>query len=309
MRPSIEYLRRRITAHCLNSRTETAVPGLSLMRADAPTMPVQSVHQPTFCLIAQGSKQVVLGQRLFAYDARHYLITTVELPITGGVTQASADRPYLALTLALDPTRIAALLLDSPDALRDPGTMPGLAVSTVTDALLDPVARLVGLLDRPDDIPVLAPLIEREILYRLLQGEQGATLRQAARADSRLSQVSRAIAWIRDHYAEPFSIGDLAAETGMSPSSFHRHFKAVTMMSPLQFRTRIRLQAARHMLLADGQDAAGVGFVVGYDSPSQFSREYRRMFGIPPARDAARLRGPESDRATESDAGRLAYAQ
>jgi AraC-like DNA-binding protein len=293
MLQSIETLRRHIDRHCTTGRVDTVVPGLSLTRADAPTLPVNCVYQPTLCLIVQGSKQVVLGDRIFAYDARNYLVATVDLPVTGGVTQATPEHPYLALSLTLDSARIAALLLDAPAMLGDTGPAAGLAVSTVTDTLLDPVARLVGLLDQPDDVPVLAPLIEQEILYRLLQGDQGAILRQVARADSYLSHVRRAIAWIRAHYAEPFSIGDLAAETGMSASSFHRHFKAVTMMSPLQYRTRIRLQEARRILLADGQDAAGVGFVVGYDSPSQFSREYRRMFGVPPARDAARLRRTE----------------
>ncbi|ACI50561.1 transcriptional regulator, AraC family [Gluconacetobacter diazotrophicus PA1 5] len=301
MRQSIEALRHHIDRHCKAGRVETVVPGLSLMRADAPTLPVSCVYQPTLCLIVQGSKQVVLGDRIFAYDARNYLIATVDLPVTGGVTQATPDYPYLALSLALDPSRIAALLLDVPAVLAETRPAAGLAVSTVTDTLLDPVARLVGLLDRPEDIPVLAPLFEQEILYRLLQGDQGGILRQVARADSYLSHVRRAVAWIRDHYAEPFSIGDLAAQTGMSASSFHRHFKAVTMMSPLQYRTRIRLQEARRMLLADGQDAAGIGFVVGYDSPSQFSREYRRMFGVPPARDAARLRR------TDGEARGLAY--
>jgi len=274
-----EILRDTIARHARGTRTATLIPGLELFRAQTPTMPIDCVYEPRLCIIVQGCKQVLLGKQIFEYDAKKFLIATVDLPVVGGVTEASPEYPYLSLSLSLDPARIAALLLEISTAPSGHGDPVGLVVSTLTDELLDPVGRLIALLDHPEDIPVLAPLIERELLYRLLQGEQGSLLRQIALADSYLSQIRRAVAWIRAHFAESFDIGKVAKIAGMSPSSFHRHFRAVTMMSPIQYRTRIRLQEARRRLMA-----------VGYDSPSQFSREYRRMFGVPPARDAARIR-------------------
>jgi transcriptional regulator GlxA family with amidase domain len=204
--------------------------------------------------------------------------------------QASATEPFLGLGLRLKPDAIAALLLET-GAPRKPKTEPpGIAVSDLTDDLIDPVVRLLRLLDRPEDIPVLAPAIEREILWRLINGEQGAMMRQLGLADSRMAQIGRAIRWLRDHYAETIRIEELARVAGMSLTSFHRHFLGVTSLSPLQFQKQIRLQEARSRLLLSSQDVAAIGFAVGYESPSQFSREYRRLFGAPPGQDGERLR-------------------
>ena len=293
----IDDLRDLIARHCAARRWASPIPRLTLLRSDAPTMPIGTIYQPVLCIIAQGRKTVMLGQQVFEYDAAKYLIASVDLPVTGAVSEATAARPYLALSLVLDQTALASMLLDIGEGRREAAPCAGLAVTSVTADLLDPVLRLVRLLDRPRDIAMLAPLAEREILYRLLLGDQGAVLRQIALSDSRLSCVSRAIARIRSHFAEPCRIEALAEIAGMSPSSFHRHFKAVTTMSPLQYQKQVRLQEARRLLLAQRSDAAGIGFSVGYESASQFSRDYSRLFGCPPARDAARLRvlsGPEA---------------
>lgn len=292
MDKTLLQLRNTINRHCVEPITRSVVPGLLLFRADAPTTPTDVVYEPRFCVIAQGSKQVMLCDKEFDYDASKYLVTAVDLPVTGRITQASPDKPYLALCLSLDPALIADLLLEMKDAFPSHGAAcPScMTISTLTHEILGAVARLVDLLEHPEDIPILQPLILRELLYRLLHGPQGYVLRQIATAGSNLSQLNRAIGWIRTHYAEAFDIASVAKISGMSPSSFHRHFRAATMMSPLQYRTRLRLQEARRRLLSATVDAAEAGFAVGYDSPSQFSREYRRMFGVPPAKDVQRIR-------------------
>jgi AraC-like DNA-binding protein len=206
------------------------------------------------------------------------------------VVEASADDPYLCLKLDLDVAVLGELLLAHDDRVPRSDHAASIAVGDVDPAMLDTALRLLRLLDAPDDLPALAPLIERELLYRLLTGSRGAMLRHIATADTRLHQVSRAVAWIKDHYAGAFSIDHLAGLAGMSASSFHAHFKSVTRFSPLQYRTRLRLLEARRLMVSDAIDAASAGFQVGYDSPSQFSRDYARAFGMPPLRDAARLR-------------------
>ena len=279
-----------IRRHCEPGRWQTAVPRMTLIRSDLTTSAIPTTYAPVFCIIVQGRKRVILGERLLEYDAAKYLVVSVDLPVTGQICDATSATPYLAFSLRLEPAMLASLLLDMPGRGEDAKGVPGLAVSTLTADLIDPVLRLLRLLDRPQDIAMLAPLVEREILYRLLEGEQGAMLRQIALADSRLSQVSRAIEWIKRHYAEPFRIQTVADLAHMSPSSLHRHFKAVTAMSPLQFQKQIRLQEARRLMLVNRADAASIGFSVGYESTSQFTREYSRLFGAPPARVAARLR-------------------
>ncbi len=284
-----------VARHCHAAQHDTPVPGLTLFRADARGPQVNTMYRPTLCVVAQGRKQVVLGERLFEYDASHYMVVTVDLPVTGCIVEADERRPYLALSIDLDPLCVADLLLAQPPpaaAVDRPDT--AMATSPLGHDLLDPVARLLRLLDRPGDAAVLAPLIRRELHYRLLQGEQGGLLRQAAVAGSHLAQIGRTADWIRAHFAEPLEVKVLARQAGMSVTSFHRHFKSVTMMSPLQYRTRIRLQEARRLMLMNIGDAGRIGFGVGYESPSQFSRDYRRMFGMPPAADAARLRRLDS---------------
>jgi AraC-like DNA-binding protein len=283
-------LRTLIARHANGADMATALPGLVLASIDAPTQPVHHLYEPVFAVVAQGTKRAVLGEKLFEYRAGQYLLVSVDLPITGHVAEASVAAPFLAAGLMLKPAAIASLLLEAAAGVAA-GNTAGLGVSELTHELLDPLVRLLRLLDHPRDAAVLAPMAEREILWRLLCGEQGAMLRQIGLADSRLSQVSHAIGWIRKHYAEPLRIDHLASLAAMSTSSLHRHFRAVTSMSPLQYQKQIRLQEARARLLAESGDVAAIGFGVGYDSPSQFSREYSRLFGVPPGRDGERLRG------------------
>jgi AraC-like DNA-binding protein len=268
----------------------TAIPGLHVAAASVTTEPINHVYEPVFGLVAQGAKSIVLGDKVFDYGAGQYLVVSVDLPITGHINVASEREPFLCMGLTLRPATIATLLLQTAASDRSAVDTPGMGVSKAPGELLDAVVRLLRLLDHPRDAPVLAPLVEREILWRLLRGEQGAMLRQIGFADSRLSQISHAIRWIRANYAEMLRIEDLAQMAAMSVSSFHRHFRAVTSMSPIQYQKQIRLQEARARLLTQSEDVAAVGFAVGYDSPSQFSREYSRVYGAPPGRDAARLR-------------------
>jgi len=290
MEPLAE-LRTLIARHAHGVEMATALPGLMLASIDGPTQPIHHLYEPVFAVVAQGAKRAVLGEKLIDYRAGQYLLVSVDLPITGHVAEASAEAPFLAAGLMLKPAAIASLLLEAAaGAVTTSASTAGLGVSNLTGELLDPLVRLLRLLDLPRDVAVLAPMAEREILWRLLCGEQGAMLRQIGLADSRLSQVGRAIGWIRKHYAEPLRIDQLASIAAMSLSSFHRHFRAVTSMSPLQYQKQIRLQEARARLMAEAGDVAAIGFGVGYDSPSQFSREYSRLFGVPPGRDSKRLR-------------------
>lgn len=254
----------------------------------APTGSMPGMYEPMICIVLQGAKQVMIGDRMIHYGAGDQLIASIDLPVTGCVVEASATRPYIVVSMMLNREAATALLSEMPPRAEEQ-TM-GFAVGTVTPRLLDGWARLLGLLETPEDVPVLAPMMEREILYRILQGPQGGMLRQAAMADSRLSQVRAAISWIRTHFDKPLRIEAVAEIAGMSPASFHRHFKAATAMSPLQYQKSLRLQQARRLLIASA-DASRAAYSVGYESASQFSREYARMFGCPPTRDAERLRG------------------
>ena len=265
------------------------LPGLGMGVSHAPTEPIPAVSGPVFALVVQGAKRTVLAGTTFEYGAGQYIVISVDLPITAHVVQAGRAEPYLMVGLTLAPTEIAGLLLEGPGTGRTPAAGRGIAVSTATDDLLDPVVRLLRLLDRPQDAPVLAAAYRLEILWRLITGEQGALVRQIGLADSRLTQIARATHWIRDNYADLFRIEDVARVAGMSVTSFHRHFRSITAMTPLQYQKQIRLQEARTRLIADPHDVTAVAFAVGYESASQFSREYRRMFGLPPGRDAQRL--------------------
>lgn len=283
-------LRTLIARHAEPLVARKLVGGLVVAAADRPTPLFAHVVEPVFSLVAQGAKRILLGERTFDYAAGRYLIASVDLPVSGQITQASADAPFLGLSLLLKPDLMASLLLETGTPRQSEAELQGVAVSTLTEDLLEPIVRLLRLLDRPDDIPVLAPAIEREIYWRLLHGEQGAMIRQLGLADSRMAQISRAIRWIREHFAEALRVEELAEFVGMSVTSFHRHFLRVTSFSPLQFQKQIRLQEARTRLQSSSNDVATVGFEVGYGSPSQFSREYRRMFGVPPGRDSRRER-------------------
>jgi AraC-like DNA-binding protein len=289
-------LRELIPRHAGEGMTRTALlPGVSVICSPTTTEPLGEVAEPALAVIAQGAKETALNGRTFAYGAGQFAIVSVELPVIGRIVQASAGEPFLAFVLELRPERIAALLLETaPAATARPGAVDaapaGLAVSDASPALLDAIGRLLALLDAPGDAAALAAGVEREVLWRLVTGPQGATVRQIGLADSRLAHLARTIRWIRGHYNEALRVEELAALATMSVSSFHRHFRAVTAMTPIQFQKQIRLHEARARLVAEPGDVAGVGFAVGYDSPSQFSREYRRLFGEPPSRDARALR-------------------
>ncbi|MBY9064093.1 AraC family transcriptional regulator [Sphingomonas yunnanensis] len=287
-----EPLARAIARHLpADGTVATAIPGVTLIRASTPTLPMPVVYEPTVCFVAQGRKRALLGTAVYDYDPAHHLIASVGLPVVGAVTAASREAPYLSLQLDLDPRELAELALDHPGI---PGgdvvAPPGLTLGITAPALLDAATRLVALLDTPADAAALAPLVRREIHYRLLAAPEGAALRQLAQADTRLSQIGRAIRWIRDHYRERCPVDQAAAVAALSRSAFHHHFKAVTGLSPLAFRTRLRLQEARRLMLSEAIEAASAGYRVGYESPSQFSRDYARLFGAPPAADAGRLR-------------------
>jgi AraC-like DNA-binding protein len=250
----------------------TAIPRVFLHRASRVSEPLHTVYEPAVCFVAQGRKQAMVGESIYVYDEAQYLVVSVDIPIVSQILDALPDRPFLCLRLDLDPSVIGALLLDS-DGARAQREQPGtaLAVSTFTPELLDATIRLVRLLATPGDIPVLAPLAEREILYRLLHGEQASRMGQIAFTESKLQQVNRAIRWIKRYFREPFSIDAVAAEARMSPSALHQHFKTVTAMSPLQYQKQLRLQEARRLILTQSLDAAVAAHTVGYESPSQFS--------------------------------------
>ncbi|MBC3209418.1 AraC family transcriptional regulator [Pseudomonas sp. SWRI111] len=269
----------------------TTIAGVSLIRSARPTMPMPVVYEPTLCLVAQGRKQAMLGTTAYVYDPAKYLIASVDLPVMGSVIEASETAPYLCLALDLDTTSLSELALRHPLREERVSAPPaGIALNDTTPELLDAAVRLAGLLDRPRDIEALAPLVIREILYRLLTENGNGIIRQLAQTDSRLNQIAKAIAWLRSHYNEACRIEDLVDIAGMSRSSFHTHFKAITSMSPLKFRNQLRLQEARRLMVTEAVDAAEAGYRVGYESPSQFSRDYAGLFGMPPAKDAWRLR-------------------
>lgn len=282
MKEPIDILRR----HCAGEAVVTPIAKLMLMRSEAVTAATSVSYAPLFCMLASGRKRIWLGKQSFVYGPRDYLITSADLPLVAQVIEA----PYYGFGFSLDPKVISEILLELPPA--DPGRTPGkaVAVARTADGLFDAVRRLLELLDRPADIPILFPMIEREIIFLLLQGPHAGTIRQLGAPASPLAQVRRGIDWIRAHYNETFLIERPAKAAGMSAPTFYRHFRTVTNVSPLQFQKRLRLQEARRRLLAEHADAASIGFEVGYESPSQFSREYRRMFGAPPQRDATAVR-------------------
>lgn len=267
------------------------IDGAAVFSATRVTAPIGNVAQPVMALVAQGAKRSVLGDRVYDYAAGQFLVVTVDLPLTSQIAAASADEPFLAFSLPLDPSVIAQLLLESHLPAPRPGDQdgPALSVSDAGPELIDAVVRLLRLAGRPDDQRMLGPAVKREIYWRLLTGPQSGLVRQAGLAGSRVSVAARAIAWIKEHYDEVIRMEDLAAELNLSVSSLNRHFRAATSMSPLQYQKQIRLQRARVRLLADPTDVAGAGHAVGYTSASQFTREYRRMFGAPPGEDVARM--------------------
>lgn len=273
----------------------TAIKGLSLFRRDETSEPTGGLYEPSVCVIAQGAKRVILGDDTFVYDARHYLITSLHLPTIVKIVDASPEKPVLGLTLKLDLREISQMMAESNlPAPRIQQTSRGMATGEMTIPLLGAFNRLVDLLEDEEAIPILLPTVQREILYRLLVGEQGPRLRQFASVGSQSHQIARTVEWLKENFAQPLRVDDLAFKTGMSASTFHKHFRSMTALSPLQYQKRLRLQEARRLMLTDRLDAANAAFRVGYESPSQFSREYSRLFGAPPVRDIETLRQKES---------------
>ena len=269
----------------------TAIPSLFFNRQCVITGPVYGVFKPSLCIVVQGAKDVWLAQERFRYSPADYLIASVDLPVIGQVVEASSDLPYLSLKLEFTSKQILDVLSDLEVRVRPKeNSSRAMFVSRIEASLLDAVIRLARLLDNPEDIPVLAPLITKEILYRVLQGQHGVTLEQIAIEGSYTYRIRNVIEQIMNHYDRSFRIEDLAEIANMSVSSLHRHFKEVTAMSPLQFQKQLRLHEARRLLLSESADAAEVAFRIGYESPSQFSREYSRMFGFPPKEDIKRMK-------------------
>jgi AraC-like DNA-binding protein len=290
---SLDELRALMDRHA-RSDMSTAIDGVRICKVDHAAAPESSMSGTVLAVIAQGGKRLALGDRFYDYRAGQYLVASVDVPVTGHVMDTAPGEATLGFGMTLEPAAVADLLLQAgPGDLprSSSSARPGIAVSDAPGELLDAVVRLLRLLDRPRDRKALAPLYKREILWRLMTGEQGDAVRQLGVADSSLTHVRHAVQWIRDNYTQPFRVEEVARLSGMSVSAFHRNFQTVTAMSPIQFQKSIRLQAARLLLANHPSDVTGVGQRVGYDSLSQFSREYRRQFGAPPSVDAARLRG------------------
>ena len=287
-----DELARRIARALEADGTRQPLPGLHLFRSANPTEPLHGVSKPSLCVIAQGSKQIQLGESRYRYDPAHYLLATVELPVVAQVLEASTERPYLSLALDLDPALVGSVIVEAGHLPpRGRGDVRAIDARPIDLDMLNAVVRLVRLLDAPAEVRVLRPLILREIVYRLLMGDHGHRLRHLALLGGSPDRVARAIERLHREFDQPLRIDVLARDLGMSVSGFHHHFKAVTAMSPLQFQKQLRLQEARRLLLGENLDAASAGYRVGYDDASQFSREYKRLFGQPPMRDAEQLRG------------------
>jgi AraC-like DNA-binding protein len=277
---------RRIVMCAQNKWTDVGIPRVAMVCAE---VCADQVYQPMLHLVLQGSKTLSIGDRLLDYEAATYFLVPVDVPATGQIRAGGPGRPYLAISLTLDPSVIASLLQGGAEATESSKVSCFSGVPAPPE-MIDAWLRMLRLIDRPQEAAVLGPLIEREILFRALQGPLGGLLRDMARPDGRLSHIRRAIHWIREHYTEAFRVEDIAAMADMSVAAFYRHFKAVTAMTPIQYQKRLRLLRARWLMLFEPRDAASIAFAVGYESPSQFNREYARMFGMPPVRDAARFK-------------------
>jgi len=274
-----------------SERQITEVPGLLLVRRTAPTAPCSGTYTSGVIVVAQGSKRVDLGPTSFTYDQSRFLLTSIDLPIVSQVVEASEAKPLLAVALKLEMSVIRELIsreeVHSPERAPD---SPAMVTGKITAELLSAFCRLVDLLARPKDIPFLSDLIQREIIYRILSGPEGARLRSIATTGDQSHRTAKAITWIKDNYAKPVRVDDLAEIAGMGVSTLHHHFRVLTHMSPLQYQKQLRLHAARGRMLVDRIDASSVAFEVGYESVSQFNREYSRFFGQPPMRDIKKLR-------------------
>ncbi|MEH8019421.1 AraC family transcriptional regulator [Rheinheimera muenzenbergensis] len=293
---SREALRQQMLQPLLATLTstgvhESCVPGLRLFRSDAPTSATPTIYEPTLCLLLQGSKQLLLGEELLHYSTLQFLLVPVMLPVSGKIVHASSNEPYIGLSLNLDLRELTELVIDLGDKIpRQPVPARGISIADADLVLLSVFQRILQLLQQPQDIDVMFPLLKRELLYRLLLSRVGGHLREFTLLDSQASRIGKVIDTLRQRYNQPLRIKDLADVAHMSESSLFQSFKAVTSMSPLQFQKQLRLNEARRIMLYEGVEAATASYKVGYESPSQFSREYSRLFGAPPKADVARFR-------------------
>lgn len=271
--------------------TRTAIEALGISRRTSPSAPCHGSYRPCFAMVIQGAKSVQLGGDTINYGAGDYLLTSLDLPVAWRVVEASSEVPHFCITLAISGDKVLELMgrMESDRRPKPARGQRGIIVNAATPELLDAAVRLMRLLDCPSDIPAMAPLIEQEILYRILTGPAGGQMVNIAMSDSQGNRIARAIGWLRTHYASPLTIEELAEHAGMSVSSFHHHFKSITAMTPVQYQKQLRLHEARRLMLAEGLDVGSAGHRVGYKSPSQFSREYSRLYGMSPARDMAAL--------------------
>ncbi|HDS1733784.1 AraC family transcriptional regulator [Pseudomonas sp. BP8] len=280
---------RALTSSAENRRTETGIPRVAMVQGEIPEHMLAAVYEPMINLILQGSKTMTVGEQTLHYDPATYFVMSIELPAVGTVHPASTGEPYLAVSLTLDPVALTTLLADLPLPADRHDQDPGFSVAPVTPQLMDAWVRLLRLMGDPQSIAALAPAYEREILYRVLQGPHGWMLREIAAPDSAMARVNQAIQWIRRDFAESIRVEHMAEKAAMSVSAFHRHFKAVTTLSPLQYQKRVRLLQARTLMVANARSVTAAAFEVGYESSTQFSRDYAKVFGLPPSRDAARI--------------------
>ena len=280
---------RRLAAHAQNRRTETGIPRVAMVQGAIPEHELAAVYDPMVNLILQGSKSMTVGGRTLHYNPATYFVMSVDLPAAGVVRSSDSGDPYLAVSLTLDATLLAGLLSELPNSGSSAGHATGFSVAAVTPELLDAWVRMLRFMEQPADIAALAPAYEREILYRVLQGPMGWMLRDIATPDTALARVHQVIQLLRNDYARPLRMETLAKEAAMSVSAFHRHFKAVTALSPLQYQKQVRLLKARTLLISTGYSVTEAAHAVGYESSTQFGREYARTFGRPPAKDAARI--------------------
>lgn len=267
---------------------DTLIPNLKIIKTSTPGERIHSVYKPCLCVIVQGSKDVTLAEKTLSYGIGEYLVATVDLPITGEVTEASPKKPYLCLMLELEPSLIYDVLKNDGE-IQNSATKKGLFIGRLEPSMEDAFLRLLKCLKNPSDVPVLSPMIIREIIYRLLTGKHGDAIKQLGIIGSQTQRIARVIDLIKTGFTQSLSVESLAKKAGMSPASFHKYFKEITTMSPLQYQKSLRLQEARRLLMAGDKDAGSVSFEVGYESPSQFSREYSRMFGLSPMADVKKF--------------------
>ena len=311
---ALDELRALVSDLARHKTGNTAVPGLSVMYSERTTTPLPEICEPMLCVVLQGRKRVGTSDLTLEYAAAEYLVVSMDIPIRGAICEASSQEPYLALSLRLNPHNLHELLSEFPPEVSTVSetshiSLPALGLSTLSADLMASLSRLLRLLHQPEDIPVLAPLIIKEIMYRLLKGNQGPLLRTVCATEGKVAQIQEAIRWLRKNYMHSFEIDSMAQVAHMSLSSFYRHFRSVTTMSPLQYQKCVRLQAARQLLISQEKDAAGAAFTVGYESASQFSREYKRMFGNPPGREKANSDALLQQRKTSSFPDRPQFAR